>query len=113
MVVQLRDERARCCEDGRTFQADATHASRYAVLVSRLRSAQALMICYCKREIAPDARTIQVDVWVDWGSDDLRPQPDPKRYVFCSFKCASDWAADRAAAHDDVVVKEGVPDAAS
>jgi hypothetical protein len=61
------------------------------------------VICYCKREIADGARTITLQVTVDWGSEDERESVN-KGYVFCSFKCVAEWASDRARDWDGVVV---------
>lgn len=71
------------------------------------------MICYCKRDIADGARRVTLELSMDWGNSDLREPAPPKRYLFCSFACVSQWAQDRALAHDGVVVTEGVPGAAS
>lgn len=65
------------------------------------------MLCYCKREIGEGERRIVVSVVVDWGADDLRETPPAKTQAFHSFDCLALWAHDRAAQHDDVVVKEG------
>lgn len=67
------------------------------------------MLCYCKQEIADGARHIVATVTVDWGTDDLRETQPAKTGVFHSFQCLEQWAHDRAEAHDDVVVAEGVP----
>lgn len=66
------------------------------------------MICYCKRDIGEGDRRIVVSVVVDWGKDDLRESTEAKTAAFHSFECLALWATDRAAQHDDVVVKEGV-----
>lgn len=73
----------------------------------RLRTEAAVVICYCKRDIADGDRHIVVTTTVDWGTDDLRETPPAKTATFHSFDCLASWAHDRALQHDDVVVKEG------
>lgn len=57
-------------------------------------------------EIADGARRVDVAVRVDWGADDARATHE-KPLSFCSFNCLSEWAAAKAAEHDDRLVVEG------
>lgn len=60
-----------------------------------------------KHEIADGDRKITLTGIVVWGEQDLRDDWTGD-YVFCSFKCVSEWAATRAADHDGVVLRDGV-----
>lgn len=55
----------------------------------------------------PDgARTLSLTFDVDWGDTDLR-ESHSKPLTFCSFRCLTGWAADKAAQHDSVTVTDG------
>jgi hypothetical protein len=58
-----------------------------------------------RHDIGPDDRRISV-VKVDWGKADLR-EKWAGEYVFCCFLCLADWAQQKAAQHDGVVLIEG------
>lgn len=57
-------------------------------------------------EIPDGARAIAVNVHVDWGDSDIRPEWDGL-YSFCSFGCLEEWATEQAVKHDGRVVVEG------
>lgn len=58
-------------------------------------------------EIAEDGRRIDIKpLAVNWGNADLRVTWEGN-YAFCSFKCLSDWAAGKAAEHDNHTLQEG------
>lgn len=62
-----------------------------------------------KHEIPDGGRRLEIKpLTIDWGSSDLRDgwQGD---YTFCSFACLSEWAAARAAEHDEHVLVDGEP----
>jgi hypothetical protein len=63
----------------------------------------AVVLCYCKNEIQDGARTLNVNLTVDWGTEDEREQVN-KGYVFCSFRCVASWATDLADRWDNVAV---------
>jgi hypothetical protein len=58
-------------------------------------------------EIADGARKVTLSAMIVWGQQDLRDDWTGD-YVFCSFKCCSQWAATRSDDHDGVVLREGV-----
>lgn len=57
-------------------------------------------------QIDDGARKITLTAAVVWGQEDARGDWTGD-YVFCSFGCLSEWAANRAADHDGVVLREG------
>lgn len=62
--------------------------------------------CICKAERAKGDRWITFTLAVDWGADDLREAWNGN-YLFCSFKCLTQWASEKAAQHDGKVLTEG------
>lgn len=59
-----------------------------------------------KHEVPAGGRKITLTGIVVWGQKDLRDDWSGS-YVFCSFACLSEWAAQRAGDHDGVVLREG------
>lgn len=64
------------------------------------------MRCYCGKEIAEGDRAITLAYWVDWGEKDIRADAAPKTFQAHSFACIGQWAADRAAAHDNTFLQD-------
>lgn len=60
-----------------------------------------------RHEIPDGARCVEIrPMLVNWGDDDIRADWEGS-YVFCSFGCLAEWAAAKAAEHDQHVLKEG------
>lgn len=59
-----------------------------------------------RHDIPTDGRRLDVGFKINWGDDDIRDQWQGS-YGFCSFQCLADWASQRAADHDQHVLKDG------
>lgn len=59
-----------------------------------------------RHQISNGDRRLDITFTIDWGTTDLR-DTNSKVLTFCSFECLSEWATDRAAAHDNTTLIEG------
>lgn len=63
-------------------------------------------LCRCKHEIPAGDRKVEVELGIEWGTDDERADWKGVK-TFCSFACLRDWAAEQVEKWDPVAEVSG------